>query len=323
MCELRNILKEHYRKISSITGNVLLDDIYRNMLPVYEKNENHVDETEKKGILDRAKGLPLDIDSSWTTFYQDFNELIIRLDLENKGFNVSKIREGCDKSPDYRIHYEDCDIYGELKSLDFASGQYNHQKTQKDFLDANVKLEEQRKRGQRVCISETVVSPWGENTPDDAITIIKKLQEKILQNFKADQFKLGNTVFFISLNMLLLKSPIQKTIYPVFEDEISLVSGILWNLAFGKEGDNIFDYVRFEGRENLIGTLNTEGLLRQGEQKDLDLIKALIFCENKEGIIEYYSLYRSKDEGLPTTHFAKDISKKVNDDLNSHFWGRV
>lgn len=92
-----------------------------------------------------------------------------------------------------------------------------------------------------------------------------------------------------------------------------MVSGILWNVAFGKQGNNIYAPIEFEGKRNIINQLERNGLLIE-----IPYIKGLIFVtyDNfKER--KYIGFYRSNDFESQVFSFLLEFCDFVNDENNS------
>jgi hypothetical protein len=95
----------------------------------------------------------------------------------------------------------------------------------------------------------------------------------------------------------------------------SVVSGLLWNIAFGRSGERLFCPIQFEGASNIEGELRSEGVLNND-----DLIKALCFqiynVSRQRSIVGFH---RAKDEEeiMPLLDQFCDFT---NDDENSNAW---
>lgn len=328
MSELKKILLKKSQESQKIARNIYLDDIFQNMMPVYEKRIRSIPQDVQKKFEKRAKKLTIDVDDAWADFYRDFNEVIICTYIKREfGIEMKKIKEGSSSSPDFEIGKGKNKFYGELKSLDFSTGLINQKKTQEKFLESNIEIERQQKKGQKISFAEMSIDPWDNGQPNYKACSVKytieELHKKILNNYKASQFKKGDTIFFISMNLLPLNHKFEDAVYPIFVSKIvkCLVSGILWNVAFGKKGDYIYNEIEFTGKPNIEGFLETNGFLLEKTDADLDNIKALVFCNARDGKIDFYSLYR-KEEKKAYIKFLDKISTRKNDMYNTFFFER-
>ncbi|MBK6949086.1 MAG: hypothetical protein IPH16_14425 [Haliscomenobacter sp.] len=65
----------------------------------------------------------------------------------------------------------------------------------------------------------------------------------------------------MDIKQLIIPSNLKEASVPFFVFGNSIVSGILWNVAFGKIGNLILKTIEWEGRENIEGELEKEGIL--------------------------------------------------------------
>jgi hypothetical protein len=182
--------------------------------------------------------------------------------------NIIKITELGSKTPDYKVRFRDEYIYIELKSLNMLGGNLKHKDIMNDSLDSKIKLEDQSKKGAKVGFSEQEIQPYlshnKEYDPRSTRLVVESLIDKINQNIKKEQYSLGDTILLVDLSgqLPLISKPseaIQEKYFDEFGD--TKVSGELWNVAFGKLGDQILKPAEFEGADNLDGKLEKEGVL--------------------------------------------------------------
>jgi hypothetical protein len=93
-------------------------------------------------------------------FAQLLGEAHFYLLCKNKGICLERIKEGDDKTPDFR--FEAQDIYFEVKTLSVVSGSSGIRQSLEDSLDAQIDIENQLKKGKRIATGVSVVQPYGE-----------------------------------------------------------------------------------------------------------------------------------------------------------------
>jgi hypothetical protein len=205
--------------------------------------------------------------------------------------------------PDFRISIDGRDFYIEVKSLHARGGEENYQRSMERGFDTIVDLDERMGSG-RVAMGETVIQPHRRHLVTDYIPrsrrevghdlrtnraaaddpalhgrsnydpssnrqIIETLIGREVDHVKPGQFDQGDTVLAIELSLLPLRSSVGNELYRTYPDphESVATSGILWNLAFGAEGSDIFRPVEFAGASNIDGQLNAAGLLSPDQRR--------------------------------------------------------
>lgn len=221
--------------------------------------------------------------------------------------NIIKIPEAGSKTPDYKVRFRDGDIYIELKSLNMLGGTLKHKDIMNDSLDSKITVEEQIKNGAKVGFGEQEIQPYlsfsKKYDPRSTRLVIESLIDKINQNIKKEQYSLGDTILLIDLSdQLPLISKPSEAIQEKYFDEIgdAKVSGELWNVAFGKLGDQILKPAEFEGADNLDGKLEKEGVLISHPY-----IRGLIFHVS-EG---FYSVAELTENNINIIHCLEYLSK--------------
>lgn len=223
--------------------------------------------------------------------------------------HINKIPELTTKTPDYIVRFRDEDIYIELKSLNMLGGTLKHKEIMNDTMESKIEVEDQIKQGSKVGLAEHVIQPYStysnKNYNSGSIKlVIESLIDKINQNIKSDQYALGDTILLVDLaDQLPLLSIPSDAIQKEYFDDMSgkYVSGELWNVAFGKVGDQIFKPAEFEGADNDDGKLSKDGILISHPY-----IKGLIFHANKE----FYSIAEITKSNGNVIECLKYISKQ-------------
>ena len=212
----------------------------------------------------------------WLPVYEEYAEAKVGLILLETNHPVIRIvpprdpiiPPGQRRRPDFQIIINGTNYFIEVKTLHARGGSGNYRSSFEDSFEALVRLDE--RRGTRsIRIAETVVQPHrnpgdDEYDPRSNRQIIETLIGRAVEQIKVGQFNQGTTVLALELSLLPFRSSLRAELYRAYPDphEDVASSGILWNLAFGEEGADIFRPVDFQGASNLDGRLEALGLLR-------------------------------------------------------------
>jgi hypothetical protein len=316
------MLKDKFIKLkqqsNSITNNPLLNSFEQESLEKLDSEA--VSDTfiadKKNKILDLIKDTKIDFDPKLKSAYDEYSEALTYLRLKSIS-TVERVpeRQG-ENTPDFKIEFtsnfndetQNCVIYAELKTMSFADGNLNYKKTMEQGLESQIDIERQIKQGSKVAFGIVEIQPLHKGNKDyDSYSTryaIETLIEKIEQNIKEGQYSLGDTVLLVDLKQLTLPSYFKEGAVPLFQEKRynSFMSGVQWNVAFGKIGHLIFRPIEFEGKENTDGELKREGIL-----VSRDYIKAIIFFD--------YAL-NSKEPKIVGLHKQRNISDCVEAFLN-------
>ena len=229
--------------------------------------------------------------------YEIFCEMVVYVYLKDRLTCVEPIpREANVKTPDFRCSHLERVFYVEVKSLDIVDGLHRAKDMGLDGLDTNVELERQKLGGARVAIGEREIAPYkslGDKRYDPAslLTVIEKIKSKINTAIKKDdQFKNGATIAWVCMGRLLIPAGKNDLMpYYVDVDGSSIVSGVLWQACFGKEGGVVTRAAEFAGKGTFEDYLPTNGLC-------CDLAKpfpgiGLVFMENAKLDSKVYGLF--------------------------------
>lgn len=330
MKTLTQTVQEKFNELSGITKNPTLDAFcldFCKQLDELATRDAFVCDRVKKAIKELELAGGIDYNDHYKNAYDSYNEAVCYYLLKQKGIDIKNIKEKKTPTPDFEVHYsfknweckDEADTaYIEVKSLAFAEGNIQYRKVQNDVLECNIKMEEQRKRGCRVCLGEFVVSPLGDK--DCGLTSeIEILIEKINQNIKEEQYTYGkgnDTILLVDLGQY--EFPFEKSeCLPVYPDMLRKCSstGRLWTIAFGRMNDRIYSETKFEGKGNFDRDLNKIGILNQ-----YPYIKGIIFVSGtKPDNKRFYGLFRCNEQDLNVIVILQRICEFVNDDKNS--WG--
>lgn len=330
---LKDLFIKLKQKTNSITINPLLNCFEQDDLERIDNKaliDSFVAEKQKK-ILNLLKMSNIDFNPKLKSSYDEYSEALTYIQLKEKFTNVDRVSEGNDKVPDFKIEFS-CNnngetqnniIYAELKSMAFSDGNLNYIKAMEQGLEMEIDIESQLKQGKMVAFGVTEIQPLHRGNknynPTSIRNAIEILIEKIEQNIKEGQFSLGDTVLIVDLKQLPLPSYYIEGAVPFFQEKMnnSLMSGIQWNVAFGKIGHLILKPIEFEGKENIDGELEREGIL-----VNRNYIKAIVFLDyllndNEPKIIGLYSQRNVNDSVL---EFLYRFCHFVNDEKNSNGW---
>jgi ribosomal protein S17E len=191
-------------------------------------------------------------------------------------------------------------------------------------LENKIELEKQIRSGKKIAFVESTIDPHSKNKKDYAPSsvklIIDRIIEKFDQNYDENQYTMGTTISLIYLHTYIfpLYTSGCNAIVPVYS--INLydngkvpVTGELWAAAFGNTGMPIFRCPGFEGKKNIEGYMEYEGILR-GDR--FCAVKALCFCiESINHITHTVALSRYHDDEIK--YLVSKITDKYNDEFNS------
>lgn len=258
------------------------------------------------------------------TAYENYNEAVTYYSFRQRNVDIHDIPEASSSTPDFYIN-ADCSIvpdetemskiYMEVKTLGFADGNNIYKKAQVDAFLAQVELEKQHLQGKRISTAERVVTPLG-NT--DLLGEIEIINKKISNNIKQSQFEFGkgqDSILFIDLNQLWHPRNIEEclSVYPDMDRDCT-ISGRLWNVVFGKEGERIYSAHDFVGKGSVDGHLTRNGIML-----DHSYVKGVIFgLGRKLEEKTFFGFYRYEEQELPTAVFIQKFCDFCNDERNTY-----
>ncbi len=330
--QLSKKISELKQETNTISSNPLLNNFEENYLQEIDNtavNDNFIKE-KKSNILNLIKEIGIDFDDKLISAYNEYSEAVTYLILKSKFYSVERVLESSIKTPDYKIQFAEdnqnensCTIYAELKSLSFASGKLNYIKAMEQALDSSIDIVEQKKQGKKVAFGVSVIQPFKKfNKPYDSLSlrsVIEIINEKINQNIKKDQYCLGETILIIDLKQLQIPQNFKESAVPVYQENMynSPVSGILWNVCFGKVGDPIYKFIEFEGSDNIEGSLNVQGILNEN-----NYIKAIVFLIHpfRGGTPKISGLYKTENASHCLDKLLSDFCDFINDEKNTSCW---
>ena len=203
-------LKSHFTKALQATSGLTNNSYLTFLSDAVEKvsNLSQVDQVlseYNQNLLEIVleKDFALNADKT-NEFAQLLGEAHFYLLCKNKGVILKRIKEGVNKTPDFK--FEAQDMYFEVKTLSVVSGSSAIKKSLEDSLDAQIDIEDQLKKGKRIATGISVVQPYGEKPYQKGkgtiTAVIETLLEKVRQNIKSGQFP--NDKSFLVLNLSII-----------------------------------------------------------------------------------------------------------------------
>lgn len=317
------------RNTNSITANPLLDVFDQQVLASLENialTDAFVAD-KVRNIKRLIKDVVIDYNPKLKSAYDEYSEAITYLNLKGKFRSVERVPESAISMPDFKIEFDSVEngeqqtytVYAEQKSMAFSDGNLNYHQVQEDALDSKINMEGQVKKGAKIAFGEFEVSPLRKSTNKKAggrKYEIETLIDKIGQNIKDGQYKQGETVLIVDLKQLLAGGDLLDSL-PVFTEPQfqSLMSGLLWNISLGTLGNLVFKQIEFEGKENIEGVLEREGILVA-----YPFIKAICFMGYKLSSTEpvVIGFYRRTMYTDAVSAFLHGFCDFINDDGNSY-----
>lgn len=317
---LEELVLHMKQEVRRITVNPLLDAFHleecRRLDQLYETDEFIKEKVNNCHRL--LLNLLIDFHPNYRSAYEQYCEAITYLELQEK-CQVNRVPEGDRRTPDFIIANEGenpFNLYAELKSLSYYQGDQNYHAAQQEGIQAQINIEAQLDAGNNVAFGEICISPFNRNgRPPTAVELIEIFMDKITNNLHAEQFALGDTILIVDIKQLTVGRWYENllAIYEEFNPK-SFVSGTLWNVVFGQEGDLIYKKVEYEGRGNIAGRLTKNGIL-----VGYPFIKAVIFIiyqhfEERK----FIGFLRNEDRDTQILSALFKICDLYNDDKNSY-----
>lgn len=315
---------------SAITSHPLLDAIDIDRLRSFEEqSETNTDYKRKLNTLSRIlEGLSFEYNKKFQDIYNIYNELLVYELLSSK-VQVEIVREDKSrKTSDYKlISAEGKVFYSDLKTLHYVNGNLNYLNIQQQGVDSKIELEQQMQTLPRKSIyfSEPVIhSPFRKGNNFDhynSSVIIEALIDKAVANYKPEQINyLGNGgIYLVDVTQMLIPNDLEQGL-PIIRGTLykELVSGILWNVAFGELNDPTYNWVEFAGKPNIGRRLNRTGLLKDDNIKDLKAVAFVVGYDNSSRRI--IGFYRTWEKDVDLVRMLYTICDFVNNETNSEYY---
>lgn len=295
-------------KAFEISDCQLLDELFE---------EDQFIRQKRSQVLDLLKEYEVGHHNRLKPAFDAYQEAMNYLFLKEK-VTVECIREQKNaKTPDFKIFSGQEQAFLEMKTLGYVGGELGYLEDIESGLEACISIEEQLDAGREWGIAMTSTHSWGaKGDPLSMKHCIEVIVSKIEQNLKEEQFSYGTTFLFIDLKLLSNPFTYSTSCLPIYYDKqySSLVSGVLWNTAFGKVGNPIFKPIEHRGAKNIEGELRTNGVLISKPW-----IKALCFRVYWLGSNSLVvGFHRWQD--TPTVRILQSFCNLINDEENCQGW---
>ncbi len=244
--------------------------------------------------------------------YDAYAEAKVGKRLWDRGLRPIRLPEGDVPTPDFRVPFQGQDFFVEVKALHVRRGVANNAAIMEAGFQSLHQLFQQRERNVAFAIAEMTIRPHDPASaaydPASAKYVAEDMLGRIDGRFKAPQFTNISTFGAVDLTMLPVLGTLANAIcrtYPEPQTRAA-VSGVLWHVAFGEEGADLFRPIEFDGLSNLDGQFEAQGLLRARQ-----FIKGFIFFDRSHSAF----LVRKNHEAqlLP---FLSQVSGTWNNEAN-------
>lgn len=225
------------------------------------------------------------------TAYDVFIECSIYLEMKEKGLKVDRVPEQKTSTPDFNISLEGEAAYFEVKALGWSRGSENYNSVIDSGISAQIDIQDQLSVGKKIAFGESEIAPFGSDWTSFKCPpkhFIETVIDKCIQNLKPSQFALGPTFLVCDLTSYHHPTSPEESAVHSFKESLygSTCSGELWHITFGKLGTPILKAIEFEGKPNICGYLDKNGVLNEA-----DYVKGIIFrTSTLNGRISYTCL---------------------------------
>jgi hypothetical protein len=331
MVLLTEIFTASWRNLQGVAPNSLLGVHFHRICDVLKfieqepsasklKEEIHGAMEESNWLLDPQK---------LETFVQAVGEAQFWRIARSEGVNLERIPEqgkNRTQTPDFRIAgLGDKAPCFEVKTLSVVSSATNLKDMNEASYGAQLELSRQRKTGAPTAIAVHEVAPHGNVKHGLAVTtIIRNLLQKATNNIKPGQYAAAPTC--LVLNLLLIDGYCtgNANLRPIvlgYPASWNVMSGVYWNLAFGKTGHLVFGIAEFEGKASVEGELGREGILVANP--DIAALLLVIHGLSSDPIL--FGLKRESEEDIWSserrdlaTTFFKLVKNNWNDERDTN-----
>ena len=261
--------------------------------------------------------------------FEIYSECDLYIKTKEKGTllrRTSGTGEHKQKRPDFECVYNSDCLYFELKTLEVMCPLVRHPDTANKALEIAAEIGARAKTPGVHFAEPLEISGYNEN-----LTSSQRIDEtikKIVQNIKKEQINYGPTVLVVNLGRLPNITFGSSSLLPVFYHSTptaeSCVSGELWQIAYGKIGEQVFKLPEFNGASNLDGHQMQEGILHQFPE----LIAITFMIPRLSEATELFTIWNidsshQQKAGLGENDIEKILyqySDAVNDTQNKKGW---
>jgi hypothetical protein len=288
------------QKFSQASPSNLISFLDREFIFNIENSEDKFLIEKKKKIYDAVCKILADYDKNKNqdeSIFEAYNEALFYSYLKSKIPTESLDTENT-KTPDFKVYLYGNEYYFEYKALKMLGGRFGYDTIAKEAAELAQKPHIASYDNLTVTSTEQVIQPHnkhrGDYNPRSVKMVIENIIDKATQNIKEGQFSLGPTVLVLDLNSQL--SIFDNPGKEITEKYAGLcgesISGVLYHVAAGSIGDEIYCHIDFEGERQFIEKLEKQGILRE-----FPFITAVLFHSATFGKSEgYVAIYRNEKE---------------------------
>ena len=263
---------DHTQSLTGLTHNVSLGEVDLDLLRKFDLLA-HGDPAFREFVsamtatLQGVRSAPDVI--AYNQFFESYAEALVLHFLRGRGIRTSRVKD-VSSAPDFRCELADGrEYFVEVKALDIVGGEIRHGQIMVEGLKPNIEIERQQRAGRRIASAESEIAPYrrahddADYDPRSIRRVIDTLREKSQQAFKTSQFSRGPTFALIVADRLILhgwKSALVPYFYEEHAGTGSVVSGQIWQAAFGTAGSPVMRSPDFEGAPGFDGHLERPGL---------------------------------------------------------------
>lgn len=304
---------------NSISHEPVLDKVDRDLLNVIESRSNTDPYLSDiiKDMRSIVSNLKIEDIKEKVRFFNLYSEVSIYLDLSSRLF-IERVSETSEKRPDFKVTFRNKEYFVEIKSLSSVDVFQKANQSQRESLQGHIDIEDQLNKGKKVASTIRIEQPYLKSNKDydpyGRKHVVERIIEKIRQNIKLDQYKLGDSILVVDLGHLMMPGDPKLAALPIFYNHHfkSYESGILWHVAFGKLGMQIFKPNEYH-RSNIDGVLEYEGILIEYSE----CIRGIVFLVRGFNKNEMVGFFRDKDADIDFKDLISVISPICNNELNS------
>ena len=225
------------QQISSYGGNRTCAFLSRSVIEEINRLANDGDATlsaKHAGIHDalRRGKWPYD-PTAFNAIFETYHEALFYLVAASRGVELDDIAEGDASTTDFSTRVDPKEHF-EVKTIDFAGGQYAYKAITEGGLDEKIKVEvEARSRG--VGVGAMVLNPHGKAT--NSREAIEQVMRQIAGNVKESQFR-AEPIFLVLPMIRTALHTRAEDLAPTLTHPVtgSTVSGHLWTIATHQVG---------------------------------------------------------------------------------------
>ena len=268
--DLYNTFLRTVQAAGEVGGNPILDHLGGVIRDIDQIDDEYVHKS--KAELSKFLGqqnMALD-ERSTREFIQILGEIHFYALCLKKSFNLGRVREGTDESPDF-CKLSDPTVCFEVKTPSLKGGEQAIATLIEQSYRGRLEIQDQLDAGNSVAFSEQAIQPYGSVEREKQVShMIKVLQDKLRQNLHNGQFISAPTYLVCSLLLLTTGGTTAEMLRPAYcsrglYDYFQPITGELWMVAFSDRGMLIQSEPAFEGKPSIEGTIDSVGILSDAE----------------------------------------------------------